>query len=77
MSYIELPAKVFLDEFVAMLGLEAPVASWKPGTEGSYVVGVQVNLGPNDRVPSLYFEAAAATIPEAEQAASLIAQLVY
>jgi hypothetical protein len=72
MSYVEIPAKLFLEKFAAMLGLGAPVVTWRPASEGTFIVGVQVDMEPTDTVPSLYFEAAGATIAEAEQAASLM-----
>ena len=50
-TYVEIPAKKFLVEFTAALGLGAPVVSWRPGPEEMVVVGVQVNLSPGDSVP--------------------------
>jgi hypothetical protein len=72
MAYVEIPAKPFLEEFMKAIELEAPVVSWRPAPEGLFIVGVQVNMGPADRIPSLYYEAAGATIPEAENAAALM-----
>ena len=72
MAYVEIPAKDFLVEFTAALGLGAPVVSWRPGPEEMVVVGVQVDLGPGDSVPFLRHEAVGATMPEAEQTASLM-----
>ena len=72
MAYVEVSTKEFLEEFVAALGLDAPVVSWNPGPEGMVVVGVQVNLGPADTVPFLRHEAMGATMAEAEQTACLM-----
>lgn len=72
MEFVDIPTKHFLEQFVALFGLAPPVVCWRPAPEGLYIVGVQVNLGPADRVPHVYYEAAGATIPEAEQAACLM-----
>jgi hypothetical protein len=50
MAYVEIPAKLFLDEFATMLGLDAPVSSWRLALEGRFIVGVQINMGPTDTV---------------------------
>jgi hypothetical protein len=55
-----------------MLGLGARVSSWRLAPEGRFIVGVQINMGPTDTVPSVYFEAARATIVEAKKVASLM-----
>ncbi|EEE50814.1 hypothetical protein OsJ_31208 [Oryza sativa Japonica Group] len=74
-QYIEVPAKVFLEEFVRMLDLGPLTITGRHiySSTGLHVVGVQVNLGPADRVPYLYYEAAKTTVAEAEQTASLMA----
>ena len=48
------------------------MVSWKPGPEGVVVAEVQVDLGLGDSVPFLRYEALGATLPEAEQTASLM-----
>jgi hypothetical protein len=50
MAYVEIPAKLFLDEFATMLGLDAPVSSWRLALEGRFIVGVHINMGPTDTV---------------------------
>uniref|UniRef100_A0A8R7VCK6 Uncharacterized protein n=2 Tax=Triticum urartu TaxID=4572 RepID=A0A8R7VCK6_TRIUA len=72
MEFVDIPTKHFLEQFVALVGLPSPVLCWRPAPDGLYIVGVQVDLGLADRVPHVYYEAARATIPEAEQAACLM-----
>uniref|UniRef100_A0A0D3GG72 Uncharacterized protein n=1 Tax=Oryza barthii TaxID=65489 RepID=A0A0D3GG72_9ORYZ len=50
-----------------------PTITGRHSSTGLHIVGVQVNLGPADRVPYLYYEAAKTTVAEAEQTASLMA----
>lgn len=71
-GYIEVPAKLFLEEFVNLLGVSTPSFTGRQGQEGMAVVGVTVVLGPSSAVPFIYHEAAGATVAEAEQAAFLM-----
>uniref|UniRef100_A0A0E0L2V6 Uncharacterized protein n=1 Tax=Oryza punctata TaxID=4537 RepID=A0A0E0L2V6_ORYPU len=71
-QYIEVPAKVFLEEFARMLDLGPRTITGRHSSTGLHVVGVQVNLGPADRVPYLYYEVAKTIVAEPEQTASLM-----
>jgi hypothetical protein len=44
MVYVEIPTKIFLEEFAATLSLGALVVSWRLAPEGLYIIGVQVNM---------------------------------
>ncbi|XBI42214.1 hypothetical protein VPH35_126573 [Triticum aestivum] len=72
MEFVDIPTKHLLEQFVALVGFPSPVLCWRPAPDRLYIVGVQVDLGLEDRVPHVYYEATRATIPEAEQAACLM-----
>lgn len=71
-GYIEVPAKLFLDEFVKMLGLNPSGVTGRVGQDGRSVVGIRVALGLADEARSLFHEATGVTEAEAEQATSLM-----
>lgn len=72
-GYIEALAKLFLEEFVKMLGLNPPSITGRVGHDGRSVIGIRVALGQADEARSLYHEANGVTVIKAEQAASLMA----
>lgn len=71
-GYIEVSAKLFLDEFMKMLGLNPPSITGWVGQDGRSIVSIRVALGLVDDARSLYHEATRVTKAEAKQAASLM-----
>lgn len=75
-DYIEVPIKIFLEEFMKILSLSPLSITGQVGHDGRSVVGIRFVLGQADEARSLYHEAIGVTITRVQQAGSLMVILM-